>query len=172
MRAGRGRGFDAASVSPWPAEGGILMNIDDILEMLREDQPDSIRQAGFEKAREIGTVSVFVRPVSEHIGMETWENCARVLAVRSDHELRPILFRLFEWLRDATLPGAVTIARRLHVYTRDEDFSMTLNAVLSMASREGDRHWAGDIRQFVVQGDFSDFVPPPIPEAEGRDRPQ
>lgn len=133
------------------------MDIDEIFELLNEQNSDAIQHIGIENAQHVKTVSVFVQPVSEKIGMEVWENCAKVLSSRTDQELKPILYKLLCWLKDTTMPGAITIAKRLHSYNRDDYFSMILRIAMRTAQEQNDQDWFQDIEQFVIRGDFSCF---------------
>ena len=98
------------------------MSIDDILLMLDERNPDEIQAEGIRLAETITTTSIFVKPVSQKIGMRTWHNCAKILYKKTDEELQPVLSRLFRWISNTTMPGAIIIAKRLHEFERNELF--------------------------------------------------
>ena len=136
--------------------------IDEVLGMLSEVNPEEVQQAGLELARQVKTVSIFVQPASGRIGMDVWENCAKVLAERPDQELEPILDRLFGWLRDTTLPGAITIAKRLHAFGRNDKFNDRLRIAKLIARSDHADEWLRDMERWVEKGDFSDIEDCPI----------
>ncbi len=131
--------------------------IDELLKMLSEKNTDEIQQKGLELARQVKTVSIFVQPASTQIGMDIWENCAKVLSERTDQELEPILGRLFGWLRDATLPGAIIIAKRLNAFAQSDQFSYRLRITKRFAQSRKEDHYLHNIEQWVERGDFSDI---------------
>ena len=42
-----------------------------------------------------------------------WEPCAEIISLKSNDELQPFLYLLFEWLQDMNWPGAEIIFERL-----------------------------------------------------------
>ena len=88
------------------------MNVDvnRLFEMLNWDSDEDIQQKGLEEAAKVRYLSIFIQPVE---GKGLWENCAKVLASKTDEELEPYLMLIFEWFQDANWPGFMTIYERL-----------------------------------------------------------
>lgn len=132
------------------------MSIDDILLMLDERNSDEIQAEGIRLAETITTISIFVKPASQKIGMWTWQNCAKILYKKTDEELQPVLSRLFRWISNTTIPGAIIIAKRLHEFERNELFDRVLKYTIIEAQKLNDDEWINEIEQLVIKGDFSD----------------
>lgn len=81
-----------------------------LFEMLSWESDEDIQQRGLEEAANVKYLSIFLRPIE---GKHLWENCARVLANKTDEELELYLPWMFEWLKDANWPGFDTIFKRL-----------------------------------------------------------
>ncbi len=64
-----------------------MVDIDEIMEMLDWNQPEEIQKKGRELARQVRTLSVFLRPYYDGKSKSLWENCAIILSVRTDEEL-------------------------------------------------------------------------------------
>lgn len=86
------------------------MVIDRIFDMLSWDNKEEIQAKGIEEAKKIRHLSVLIQPIESK---SIWENCAKVLASKSDQELESYLIPLFEWLQDMNWPGAEIIYERL-----------------------------------------------------------
>lgn len=87
--------------------------IDEIFDMLDWSQPESVQQFGIKEASSIKHLHVFILPCSRTYSKNLWENCAKVLAAKSDDELEPFFGGLLEWLQDLNWPGAEIIYNRL-----------------------------------------------------------
>lgn len=68
---------------------------------------------GMELAGQVRYLYPFLQPILPQPTKAHCEPCARVLSARSDAELEPYLYRLFEWLQDMNWPGAERIWDRL-----------------------------------------------------------
>ena len=90
-----------------------MVDIDEIMEMLDWNQPEEIQKKGRELARQVRTLSVFLRPYYDGKSKSLWENCAIILSVRTDEELSHYLTSLFVWITDLNWPGALIIFERL-----------------------------------------------------------
>ena len=71
---------------------------------------EALQKSGRALAEKLVDLSPLIMPIGKK---SIWENCARVIAEKSDHVLRPYLFRLLIWLQDMNWPGAFIIAERL-----------------------------------------------------------
>lgn len=95
-----------------------MCNIDEIMDMLDGNNSEAIQQKGIELAKNIKNINVFLQPA--YLGKLVWENCAKILADRSDMDLQPYLPQLLEWLQDLTWPGTLIILERLKIYDEME----------------------------------------------------
>ena len=113
------------------------MHIDQIFEMLSWNNDEEIQCKGIEEAKKIKYLSVLIQPLEDHT---VWENCAKVLASKSDEALAPYLIPLFKWLRDMNWPGAYIIYDRLKTIPA-KDIEMPFTISLSLAEKENDSLW-------------------------------
>lgn len=92
----------------------------------------------------------FIQPIIPEKSKCIWEPCARVIALKSDEELKPYLCLLFEWLQDLNWPGANVIFDRLlkMPFVLLED---ALNHSKIQAERENDELWLMDLEEFSKQ---------------------
>ena len=67
-------------------------------------------------ARNMTDLRVFLQP-DAYGSKAVWDNCALILAERSDAELTPYLEELLSWLQDINWPGALTILSRLRRFS-------------------------------------------------------
>ena len=64
-------------------------------------------------AKEYRYLYPFILPIIPKMNKGIWEACAYVIAERSDVQIEPYLYLLFEWLKDMNWPGAWIIFDRL-----------------------------------------------------------
>ena len=112
-------------------------SIDRIMEMLSIDNPIEIQNRGIELAANTRFLSVFIMPIEDK---GVWENCARIIANKSDTELQLYFFDLLEWLKDMNWPGAYIIYDRLLI-CNDETIKDAINYCLNIATQTGDIPW-------------------------------
>lgn len=91
-----------------------LYAIEEIYKMLNWENPAEIRLIGIKLAREIKNLSLLIMPPA---APSVWEQCANILAEKSDNELEPFLGNLLEWMQDLNWPGALIIMDRLKVFS-------------------------------------------------------
>ena len=87
----------------------MIVDVNQLFGMLLSDD-EEVQKEGVELAGDIKDLSIFILPTE---GKKLWENCARVLTNKTDEELEPYLFPIFDWFRDANWPGFMTIYERL-----------------------------------------------------------
>ena len=95
--------------------------IDEIYQLFMWDNQLSIEeneineQKGIDAAKQIQNLFPFMRPivVPPEKSKSVWDPCAKVVAMRSDEELRPFILNLLEWIEDPNWPGALIIYERL-----------------------------------------------------------
>lgn len=85
-----------------------MKNVFEIYEKIKNHNYGSLKE--FESIKEI---YIFIQPNYLDYNKNIWEDCANILAIKSDEELIPYLIPLFEWLQDLNWPGAQTISNRL-----------------------------------------------------------
>jgi len=86
----------------------MSIDVNQLFEMLASDE-EGIQKQGLEEAAKVKYLSIFILP-SEGKGL--WENCAKVLAGKTDEELKRYLIPMFDWLQDANWPGFDVIFER------------------------------------------------------------
>lgn len=96
-----------------------IMTLDEIYESFiwdssyTDDEYESKITAGINEAKKYKYLYPFIQPMIPEKSKSIWEPCARVVAFKSDEELKPYLYLLFEWLQDLNWPGAYVIYDRL-----------------------------------------------------------
>lgn len=90
-----------------------MVDITEIMDMLDWHMPYEIQSKGIFLARDTETIIPFIQPLTPKHNKNVWGNCARIIAERSDEELKPYLVELLEWLQDMNWPGALCILNRL-----------------------------------------------------------
>lgn len=97
-----------------------MTNIDEIYDLFTWDSNYTSEeynrrvQQGLVLAKGANNLFPFLQPVLPNgKGKSVWEPCAKVIADRSDEELAPYLYLLFEWLQDLNWPGSEIILERL-----------------------------------------------------------
>lgn len=123
------------------------VNIDTIFSMLDWNAPETTQAQGRMLARNVRSINVFLQPQMGKHNKNVWDNCARILAERSDDELRPHLFYIFRWLQDMNWPGAWDILERLKAFHKpDAAFKSTWQACINEAKRTRDTIWLDNLR--------------------------
>lgn len=115
----------------------LSKGIDQIFEMLSWNNEEKIQEQGIEEAKKIKHLSVLIQPMESK---SIWENCAKVLASKSDQELESYLIPLFEWLQDMNWPGADVIYKRLKMIPK-RNIKTYFDICLSKAESTGDSVW-------------------------------
>lgn len=116
---------------------GKIAEIDAILALLDENQPPEAQHRGIELAKRVKTTLPFAMPW-KHCKKNRWENCAKVVAMRTDEQIRPYLNELLEWIQDPTCPGALRIFERLLRYRDVELLRMKLRESILRAEATGE----------------------------------
>lgn len=97
----------------------MSMTLDEIYESFIWDQSYTNEEyeakiaIGINEAKKYKYIYPFIQPIIPEKSKCIWEPCAQVIALKTDEELKPYLFLLFEWLQDMNWPGAWTIFERL-----------------------------------------------------------
>jgi len=120
-----------------------MYNIDEIMDMLDWNNPLEVQMDGRELAKEIKCINVFLQPRHIEHNKNVWDNCAVILADRSDLELKPYLYELFKWLTDMNWPGAYCIYDRLKLYKDKAWFNYVLESCITEANALNENIWLG-----------------------------
>lgn len=86
-----------------------MIKIDEILEMLSTDNPKEIQEKGIELGKQIETLDCFIMPYYEGESEKLWENCAKIITSQPIEKHKRYIFRLLEWVKDMSTPGAKDI---------------------------------------------------------------
>lgn len=121
-------------------------NIDDIFGYLSWNNAPEVQSMGIEMAKKIKFLSVLIMPIEDK---SVWENCAKVLASKSDDELDRYFIKLFEWIKDMNWPGADIIYRRLSLVP-SQKIMWVYKYSVSIAEQTHDDIWNLVLSDFYI----------------------
>lgn len=107
---------------------------------------------GIEEAKKYRYLSPFIQPIEPGLTKIIWEPCAKVIASKTNEELQPYLYLLFEWLQDLNWPGAYIIFNRLAEMpfsTIEESYNFSKRR----AENENDSPWLIALDEFKKEYD-------------------
>ena len=97
-----------------------MLDIDYIMDLLQWDRSSEEQERGIELAKRIRYINVFLQP-GFPAGKSTWDNCAKVLSMKTNAELEPYMIELMEWIQDMNWPGAFCInAEKLGILSTNQ----------------------------------------------------
>ena len=114
-----------------------MHNINELFEMLDSDNDAEVQAAGIEEAKQIQYFSILFQPVENK---SVWQNCAKIIAAKSDSELHEYILNMFEWLKDLNWPGSAIILERLKQFP-SSTIGYWLSYSIKKAVREQDALW-------------------------------
>ncbi len=120
-----------------------MTDIDYIMELLDWNRTEEEQAKGRELARDVKSINVFLQPNGKNL----WDNCALILAERSDEELEPYLLNLMAWLEDMNWPGAFCILDRLNRYADTPMFNWALKSSLELAKAMHAKIWRKNLKE-------------------------
>ncbi len=120
-----------------------MTDIDYIMELLDWNRTEEEQAKGRELARDVKSINVFLQPNGKNL----WDNCALILAERSDEELEPYLLNLMAWLEDMNWPGAFCILDRLNRYADTSMFNWALKTSLELAKATHAKIWRKNLKE-------------------------
>lgn len=131
----------------------VIYTIDEIYNLfiwdpsLSPEENEARIARGMALAAKVRYLYPFIQPMLPGHSKSAWDPCARVLAARSDDELEPHLYQLFEWLQDRNWPGADIIWDRLlrFPFSRLESFH---SLACTVARRTDDEVWLEVLEDF------------------------
>ena len=124
----------------------VVCGIDEIMDMLDWNQSEEIQQKGIELAGRIKYLNAFLQPMP---GKSVWDNCAIILAAKSDEVLEPYLLRILEWLKDENWPGALIILERLKVFSEVGMLAFCVNERVRIASATNNQSWLRNMSELL-----------------------
>ena len=122
-----------------------MQDITEIMNMLDWHKPPEVQSKGIALAENAETVRPFIQPLTPEHNKNVWENCAAIIAEKSDEKLEPYLTELPEWLQDMNWPGALRIMDRLQKYSDDVSLRSAVNACIAKARECGDEVWESNL---------------------------
>ena len=122
-----------------------MQDITEIMDMLDWHKLPEVQAKGIALARNTETILPFIQPMTPEHNKNVWENCAVIIAEKSDEKLRPYLAELLEWVQDMNWPGAFRIMDRLQKYSDDASLCGAVNACLAKARECGDEVWEDNL---------------------------
>ena len=102
------------------------------------------QKKGVELARNIKCLNAFLQPGAPY-GKSVWENCAKVLAERTNKELVSCLHGMLEWLQDMNWPGAFCILERLKSLKKFPEFQCWYDTCMKCAKALEDEAWISNL---------------------------
>lgn len=117
----------------------VVCGIDEIMDMLDWNQSEEIQKKGIELAGRIKYLNAFLQPMRP--GKSVWDNCAIILAAKSDKVLEPYLLQMLEWVEDENWPGALIILERIKMFSEVEMLAFCVNERVRIASAINNRSW-------------------------------
>lgn len=122
-----------------------MEDITEIMDMLDWHMPPEIQSKGISLARSIEIIIPFIQPITPEHNKNVWENCAVIIAEKSDEKLKPYLVDLLEWLQDMNWPGAFCIFDRLQRYSDNNSIHSAINVCIEKAKNCGDVVWENNL---------------------------
>ena len=116
--------------------------------------PPEIQSKGISLARDIETIIPFIQPLTPKHNKNVWENCAIIIAEKSDEKLKQNLVELLEWLQDMNCPGAFCILERLKIYSDNNSIFRAISICLQKAKDCNDGIWEDNLlmlKQMLLQ---------------------
>jgi len=118
-----------------------MVDVMGIMDMLDWHMPPETQSRGILLAQNIETIIPFIQPLTPRHNKNVWENCAVIIAGKSDEKLKPHLVELLEWLQDMNWPGAFCILDRLKRYSDNDSICNAINICVKKAKDCNDDVW-------------------------------
>ena len=122
-----------------------MVDITEIMDMLDWHMPIEIQSKGIALANNLETIVPFIQPLTPKHNKNVWENCAVIIAGKSDEKLKPHLIKLLEWLQDMNWPGAFCILNRLQEYSDNDSINNAINLCIEKAKDTNDKVWTSNL---------------------------
>ena len=122
-----------------------MVDITEIMDMLDWHMSPEIQSKGIELARNMETIIQFIQPLTPRHHKNVWENCAIIIARKSDDKIKPYLTELLEWLQDMNWPGAFCILNRLQKYSDNNSLRDAVRRSIEKARNYNDAVWENNL---------------------------
>ena len=127
-----------------------MYKIDEIMEMLDCNNDIETQKKGIELAKGVKTLNVFVLPKHEGCNKNVWENCAKIIANRTDEEIKDCLGNnLLWWLKDLSIPGASIILERLKRCSNVSMICFDIKCMVEIAKPTNDKMWLTNLAKLL-----------------------
>ncbi len=123
-----------------------MINIDYIMSLIDWNKSINEQAEGIKMAEHIESINVFLQPCNKNYNKNVWDNCAKILSMRTDDELSPYLIELLKWLQDLNWPGAFCILNRLRKYADNASYDLAYSTCLKYAQALEDDVWEQNLR--------------------------
>lgn len=118
-----------------------MCNIDRIMEIISWEQSSENQEKGIKQAMHVESINFFLQPRNTRYNKNVWENCAKILAFKTDEELSPYLIELMSWLQDMNWPGSFCILERLGRFGNRCQIERAMKITNTIATAVGDNVW-------------------------------
>ena len=126
-----------------------MYNIDEIMDMLDCNNSMETQEKGIELAKNVKCINVFILPEHLECSKNVWENCAKILANRTDKELQPYLIDILLWIEDMNWPGAIIIDDRLKKFHDMKMLSFAIKECVKRASETDNHIWLENLSELM-----------------------
>ena len=126
-----------------------MYNIDEIMDMLDCNNSVETQEKGIELAKNVKCINVFILPKHSKCNKNVWENCAKVLADKTDKILNPYLIKILECIEDLNRPGAIIIVDRLKKFHDTKMLSFAIKECVKRASATDNRIWLENLSDLM-----------------------
>ncbi|MDP3447723.1 MAG: hypothetical protein Q8S22_06640 [Eubacteriales bacterium] len=136
-----------------------MNQLEEIFELVDWNTSKEDQVAGIAIAKQLDDFSPLFQPLTDRYNKNVWDNCAIVLATKTDEQLSPFAMRLFEWTVDLSWPGAVTILERIKLICSGEAFLSAAVATIQQAESERNTSWKWYLSELLEIEFFSRHLP-------------
>lgn len=126
-----------------------MYNIDEVMDMLDCNNDVEIQEKAIELAKNVKCINVFILPKHSKCNKNVWENCAKVLADKTDKILNPYLIKILEWIEDLNRPGAIIIVDRLKKFHDTKKLLFAIKECVKRASATDNRIWLENLSDLM-----------------------
>lgn len=132
---------------------------EEIFELLDWNNSEEDQAVGVTLAKQLDDFSALIQPLTERYNKNVWDNCAVVLASKTDEQLSPYAMQLFEWTADLNWPGAVTILERIKRISSGKEFIVAALATIQQAESERNISWKWYLSGLLESNFFQKELP-------------
>ena len=126
-----------------------MYNIDEIMDMLDCNNSMETQEKGIKKKKNVKCINVFILPEHLECSKNVWENCAKILANRTDKELQPYLIDILLWIEDMNWPGAIIIDDRLKKFHDMKMLSFAIKECVKRATATDNHIWLENLSELM-----------------------